>query len=611
MTTTRGVLAALSLVVTAAVLPRAQSPAPTPARLGDRIPLAGLVADRRGLAVWDAGTGAPEAEKTGHLTPWTSCSTAAPYYLATRDAATLDAASSAGFVGVPPIDGLTGFVAALSTNGFTTADVAVGWSAQNLGGDVEGADWRFDEPTSVETRFYTGGALMLSLRGEPLARGDLPTTTLTTTYNDRANCDDDQVSLSTGVVLIASDASTASAPVQAVAAALIADLDGNGFTFSFDSLTAAGQPFTTSGRTGIFLEAADGHAEVAPPCSCAIGLHEGDNTHDWTLFWPEEVLPTNGPLLLKLDAVTPAPDPGQTDDADRGRVTLTVFDDSAPTRGVILDVPFPTATGEASATLELTIQPRTMYRFTVSRSSAAGTGQDYRLGVSHQALRLGQSDQRYLGGMSQDWGIEVGGGETVTLALVTDTTADGLVMATTAFVTFVDPATGEVLAGPRSLTFAPGTPQLFTVQNTAAARRIVAQVDPDGRFRMRRTDGDATLYTLACPTRTGLAFAPLSQIQSEIFDTSCTQCHGSFARGGLDLRRGIAHSQLVNVSSRQSTVLRVVPGDPEASYLVHKLDGRASIAGSQMPEGGPFLTATELDLVRGWIRAGAPDTPDN
>ena len=92
--------------------------------------------------------------------------------------------------------------------------------------------------TGVETRFYTGGVLTLSLRGESLARGDLPTTTLTTTYNDLANCEDDQVSLSLGVVMLENDALTASAPVRAVAAALLTDLDGNGVTVAFPSLTA-------------------------------------------------------------------------------------------------------------------------------------------------------------------------------------------------------------------------------------------------------------------------------------------------------------------------------------------------------------------------------------
>ena len=616
MTMTRGVLAALVLTLTlaavAAGLLRAQTPEPTPASLGDRIPLAGLAADQRGVALWNAGTGAPEAEKTGHLTSWTSCSTAAPYYLATRDHSTLDATSTAGFIGVPPIAGLPGFADALSANGFTTADIAVAWSVQSLGDDIEGAAWSFDDATGVETRSYTGGVVTLSLRGEPLARGVIRTTTVTTTYNDRANCDDDDVSLVIGVVLIANDAatstSTSSEPVQAVAAALLTSLDGNGFTFGFDALSGTGQTITGSGRTGVFLEAADGRAEVAPPCSCAIGVHDSDNTHDWTLQWPEAALPANGPVLLKLVAVTPPPDPDGAAGAegDPGRVTLTVFDDSAPTQGVILDVAFPTGTGEASGTVELTIQPQTEYRLTVTRSSAEGSGRYYRLGASHQALRLGQADQRYLDGVSQDWGIEAAAGETVTLELTTDTTAEGLTMATSAFVTLVDPATGEVLDGPTSLTFTAGTPQTVTFQNTADARRIVAQVDPDGRFRMRRTDGDQKLYSLACPTRSGLAFASLSQVQTEIFDAFCTQCHGSFPRGGLDLRPGIAHGQLVNVASSQSALMRVVPGDPEASYLVHKLEGRASISGSRMPQGGPFLTEPEIALVLGWIRGGAP-----
>ena len=621
MTMTRGVLAALTFAAVAAGLLRAQTPEPTAASLGDRIPLVGLAADGRGVALWNTGVGAPETEKTGHLTPWTSCSTAAPYYLATRDHSTLDAVSTAGFIGVPPIAGLGGFADALAANGFTTADIAVGWSVQSLGGDVEGADWSFDDATGVETRFYTGGVVTLSLRGEPLARGNIPTTTVTTTYNDRADCDDDLVALATGVVLLANDAVTTAAasvssePVQAVVAALIASLDGNGVSFGFDALSATGQAITESGRTGVFLEAADGRAEVAPPCSCAVGLHDEDNTHDWTLLWPETALPANGPVRLKLDAVIPPPDPdgsdGPSDDEpapDPGRVTLTVFDDSAPTQGVILDVAFPAGTGEASGTVELTIQPQTEYRVTVTRSSALGSGRYYRLGASHQTLRLGQSDQRYLDGVSQDWGIEAAAGETVTLELATDTSPDELSMAASAFVTLVDPATGAVLDGPNALSFTPGTPRTVTFQNSGDARRIVAQVDPDGRFRMRRTDGDATLYSLACPTRSGLAFAPLSQVQTDIFDAHCTQCHGSFPRGGLDLRPGIAFGQLVNIPSSQSALMRVVPGDSETSYLIHKLEGRASIAGSRMPQGGPFLTETEIALVRGWIRGGAPDT---
>ena len=78
-----------------------------------------------------------------------------------------------------------------------------------------------DETTGVETRYYTGGTLTLALGGEPLATGSMATTTLTTTYNDLANCADDTVALATDAVMLDDQAATSSAPVQAVATALI------------------------------------------------------------------------------------------------------------------------------------------------------------------------------------------------------------------------------------------------------------------------------------------------------------------------------------------------------------------------------------------------------
>jgi hypothetical protein len=53
----------------------------------------------------------------------------------------------------------------------------------------------------------------------------------------------------------------------------------------------------------------------------------------------------------------------------------------------------------------------------------------------------------------------------------------------------------------------------------------------------------------------------------------------------------------------------VVPGSPDSSYLYQKLASPTPCAGSQMPRGdfGPQpLAGCELDLVRGWIVAGAP-----
>jgi len=88
-------------------------------------------------------------------------------------------------------------------------------------------------------------------------------------------------------------------------------------------------------------------------------------------------------------------------------------------------------------------------------------------------------------------------------------------------------------------------------------------------------------------------------------------CHGASTSGGLDLRYGAAHFSLVN---RPATAapgkVRVVPGDPEASFLWQKLTGRlAPGEGASMPaSGAPRLDALELELVRRWIAAGAPAT---
>jgi hypothetical protein len=74
----------------------------------------------------------------------------------------------------------------------------------------------------------------------------------------------------------------------------------------------------------------------------------------------------------------------------------------------------------------------------------------------------------------------------------------------------------------------------------------------------------------------------------------------------MDLRSGRSFASLVSVASReQPTLMRVRPGEPENSYVIHKLEGSASIAGSRMPLGGPFLDQATTDMVESWIASGA------
>ncbi len=99
------------------------------------------------------------------------------------------------------------------------------------------------------------------------------------------------------------------------------------------------------------------------------------------------------------------------------------------------------------------------------------------------------------------------------------------------------------------------------------------------------------------------------QIQATIFTPSCTGCHaGANAPQGLRLDAGNSYALLVNVPSNEvSSLLRVNPGNPDTSYLVQKIQGNASVGG-RMPLGGPALTQAQIDLVRGWIAAGAPSS---
>jgi len=103
--------------------------------------------------------------------------------------------------------------------------------------------------------------------------------------------------------------------------------------------------------------------------------------------------------------------------------------------------------------------------------------------------------------------------------------------------------------------------------------------------------------------------ATFSRVQAEVFTPSCAVagCHGgSSPQLGLDLSAGKSWASIVNVRSVEATRLRVAPGDPDASYLVSKVKGDATITGSRMPLGGA-LTPAEIDLIVDWVRRGAPN----
>jgi cytochrome c len=110
----------------------------------------------------------------------------------------------------------------------------------------------------------------------------------------------------------------------------------------------------------------------------------------------------------------------------------------------------------------------------------------------------------------------------------------------------------------------------------------------------------------------------LSSIRTEIFESpdlagrvACVNCHTNQGRtpaGNLNLT-GDVYAALVNArSTGKSGAILVVPGDPDASYLVHKLEGGPDIAGLRMPRNTPpYLTDGQMLVIRRWIQNGAPN----
>lgn len=137
---------------------------------------------------------------------------------------------------------------------------------------------------------------------------------------------------------------------------------------------------------------------------------------------------------------------------------------------------------------------------------------------------------------------------------------------------------------------------------------------PNGQVMLtaeaRDAAGNFGLSTAFAVTASNSAAVTLAQLQTSIFAPKCSGCHtggGGGLPGSMNLSSANASfAALVNVASlQQPALMRVNPGAAESSYIIHKLEGRAGIAGVRMPQGGPFLSTAEIDAVKAWINAGA------
>ena len=53
--------------------------------------------------------------------------------------------------------------------------------------------------------------------------------------------------------------------------------------------------------------------------------------------------------------------------------------------------------------------------------------------------------------------------------------------------------------------------------------------------------------------------------------------------------------------------MRVIPGDPESSYLIQKLEGARDRRRTDAATRGPYLTAGQIAIIRRWTELGASE----
>lgn len=97
-----------------------------------------------------------------------------------------------------------------------------------------------------------------------------------------------------------------------------------------------------------------------------------------------------------------------------------------------------------------------------------------------------------------------------------------------------------------------------------------------------------------------------------IWNANCnaSNCHDVFnPTGSMDLSPAGSYADLVGQQAMQGRgLIRVTPGDEDASYLWHKLNNTQQTVGGSgrsMPQGAPLLSKATRDVIRRWILEGA------
>lgn len=155
-----------------------------------------------------------------------------------------------------------------------------------------------------------------------------------------------------------------------------------------------------------------------------------------------------------------------------------------------------------------------------------------------------------------------------------------------------------------------GTTPTVTIDNnpswTSVTSRTISgtptQGTPDTTFRVIASDGElADTAVVSIDVVTSQPQISYSADIQPIFNNNCAggPCHIGGNANGLSLG---SYADLMDGGNSGDVVL---PGNPDGSLIVRRLEGTIT---PRMPlDGPPYLSSTEIQLIRDWIEQGALD----
>ena len=96
------------------------------------------------------------------------------------------------------------------------------------------------------------------------------------------------------------------------------------------------------------------------------------------------------------------------------------------------------------------------------------------------------------------------------------------------------------------------------------------------------------------------------RLQKQLFDMSCTSCHGNEGAKGLSLTDSKSYNAIVDKDSKTDSLKKLVqPNDALNSIIYMRLTNEYSSDGYYDHRAITSLKDTDIDLLKEWINAGA------